>query len=226
MKTPLKESFNRELCLRAFALQLSIILSDVNEYLQCMTFKNTEDASPRPNSDATQQLLTVKDFSGETTDPFLQYVLNVRFVLTDWQEKLKFMPENPDRVDAAFDLEVYNLSLRYQEYHLHYKQSKSDDNLKLHFERAVASYIHVIYRYACMLCLKSYILPPGYERQFLHGGRDYIWLMDVNDAQVAPLIALMKELEIQYYKITKHIGDKNTILTFTFPSYRKSLKKQ
>lgn len=225
MKTSVKESFNRELCLRALAVRLNIILSDVNEYLQCMTFKNTYKARPRPNNDAIKQLRPIKDFSGKYPDPFLQHILDVRSVLINCHEEITCLIVDLEGIDEATDAEVYTFSLRFQEYNLRYKRSKSDDDLLVHFERALASYIHVIYRYTCMLSLKNYIVPPGFERQFLHGGRDYLWLLDSKDDQVAAQIEYMKKLEIYYTKIRKAIGDKNTLRTFTFPSYRKLLKK-
>ena len=212
MKTSVKESFDRELCLRALDVRLSFMLSDVNEYINCM-------------NDVDKPSLPEKNLSGICKDAFVQHIFNVRFVLLKWQETLRGIIGDPDSMDEAKRAEAYNFSLRYQEYNLHYKRSKSYDSLKVHFERALASYIHVIYRYACMLSLKGYIIPPGFERQFLHGGGDYLWLLDSNDTQVGAQIAFIKELEIPYYRIMKNLGDKKTILTFTFPSFRKLYKK-
>ena len=217
MKASVNANFDRNLCLRALGVRLTFMRSNTYEYLYHMNFKRRMRRYSRTYRDPFKQHISKIEFFDGNKDPFYQHIYDVHILLRDWQNDFMYRMGCLSSWDDVQDEDILRESWRYADRNLVLKRSKSYDRLKLHFEKALVSYIHVVYRYACVLTVKNHRLPHQFKPLLSVYDNSSLRLLNTDDDHVCFLIDLLAKLVRHYKAVKKLVGGEDTLSNFVFP---------
>ncbi|WP_316838428.1 hypothetical protein [Pedobacter gandavensis] len=199
MRISKNDAFDLNLCIRGMGVLVTVMHSDIYEFIYHFTFKKSMKMYAKDFKDPWEQPIEHNSFFHKIDDPLVQNCLETmkKLLMYKLEMILRFgIDEEEDMEDEI----IFSQAGRYKPFCLLFKHSKSYNKLIPYYDRTLTSIIDSLFLYACALTAQCYKIPRILKSQLNLSDSDNFRLLNRDDHNVELLldliVALKQDLEV------------------------------
>lgn len=197
MEVSQNNAFDLNLSIRGFGVLVTMMHSDIYEFVYHLTFKRAMKLYAKDFKDPLEQFIEEDEFFNKIDDRFVQNCMIAMNKLIEYKQEIALRFGINEEEDMADEFIISQS--RFAPYRLVFKRSKSYNKLLAYYDRTLTSIIRSLSLYACALTVGNYKIPKVLKAQLNVPGLDNLKLLNRDDNNVELLldliVALKKSLE-------------------------------